>query len=108
MDKRKHLNQRSSCFHALLPVLDISPQTAVLLPAHYIVNKTFISVYLNNIYTMNFPVLDSLDPFHNDEEDDYVPPKRRFLEEPHCATSQKTAFFKISIGFQECPVSQSG
>jgi hypothetical protein len=27
-------------------------------------------------------------------EEQYVPPKRRFLQEPHSVTSQKTAFFK--------------
>jgi hypothetical protein len=27
----------------------------------------------------------------------YVPPKRRFLQDPHSATSQKTTFFKTDI-----------
>jgi hypothetical protein len=27
-----------------------------------------------------------------------IPPKRRFLQEPHTVTSQKTAFFKIKLG----------
>jgi hypothetical protein len=27
----------------------------------------------------------------------YVPPKRRFLQNPHGATSQKTAFFKFAV-----------
>jgi hypothetical protein len=27
----------------------------------------------------------------------YVPPKRRFLQEPHSVTSQKTAFFIVTL-----------
>jgi hypothetical protein len=29
----------------------------------------------------------------------YVPPKRRFLQEPHGVTSQKTPFFNHIVGF---------